>query len=202
MAVLRIVLLCLCLVAVTAQVAFNVLLRRMARKGKPGTEIIALAFMPATLVVCFVAAPGGAWLAFDLGADAGSSPPRFGFGAVGSVLAAYLAVVLLNAALQGVTERRNRRGYERVMSREETLGLINSQEIATLRRSPDSSVTVTYVDNRWVDGVYDSRRAGYADPAGWPDYEAAVSQIPGAKSCPGILLYRPDNANRHLWGRF
>ncbi len=84
------------------------------------------------------------------------------------------------------------------MSREETLGLINSQVIAAVHRSPDGSITVVYVDNRWVDGAYDYRRSGYADPAGWPDYEAAVFQTPGAKSYPGVLLYRPDNANRTL----
>ena len=110
MAVLRIVLLCLCLVAVTAQVAFNILLARMARQGKSGTEIIALAFMPITLVVLFIATPGGVWLAFDLAADAKSAPTRFGFGAVGSVLTAYLAVILLAPALQAARQRRDRRG--------------------------------------------------------------------------------------------
>ena len=149
MTVLRIVLLCLCLTAVTAQVAFNILLVRMARQGKSGTEIIAMAFMPVMLVLSFVATPGGIWLAFDLAADAGSAPTRFGFGAVGSVLAAYLAVILLTAALQAARQRRDRRGRERVMSREETVGLIKSQLIAAAHRSPDGLVTVVYVDNRW-----------------------------------------------------
>jgi len=110
MTVLRIVLLCLCLVAVTAQVAFNILLARMARRGKSGTEILALAFMPVTLVVLFVATPGGVWLAFDFAAAAKSAPTRFGFGAVGSVLTAYLAVILLAPALQAARQRRDRRG--------------------------------------------------------------------------------------------
>jgi len=61
-----------------------------------------------------------------------------------------------------------------------------------------SSVTVVYVDNRWVDGVYDYRRAEYADPAGWPAYKEAASQTPGAKSYPRLLLYRSDNAHRNL----
>ncbi|MEU6554797.1 hypothetical protein ABZ915_31655 [Streptomyces sp. NPDC046915] len=197
MTVLRIILLSLCLIAVTAQVALNILLVRMARHRKSGTEIIAMASTPIMLVVSFVAAPGGVWLAFELAADAGSAPIRFGYGAVGSVLAAYLAVTLLAAALRAARQRRDRRGCERVMSREETLVLIKSQVIAAVHRSPDSSVTVVYVDNRWADGAYDYRRAGYADPAGWPDYEAAVSQTSGAKSYPGVLLYRPDNANRN-----
>ncbi|WP_328315494.1 hypothetical protein [Streptomyces sp. NBC_00388] len=198
MTVVRIILLSLCLSAVTAQAALNILLVRMARQGKSGTEFIATASMPVTLVVSFVAGPSGVWLAFDLAADAGSAPTRFGYGAVGSVLAAYLAVTLLATALHAARQRRGRRGCEQVMSREETLGLIKSQVIAAVHRSPDGSVTVVYVDNRWVDGAYDYRRPGYADPAGWRDYEAAVSQTPGAKLYPGVLLYRPDNVNRNL----
>ena len=84
------------------------------------------------------------------------------------------------------------------MGREETLGLITSQVIAAVQRSSDGSVTVVYVDNRWVDGACDYRRAGHADPAGWPDYEAAVARTPGAKAYPRVLLYRPDNAHRRL----
>ncbi len=95
MAVLRIILLSLCLVAVTAQAAFSILLARMARQGQSGTEIVAVAFMLATLVVSFVAVPSGVWLAFDLATDARSASPRFAYSVVGSALAAYLAVTLL-----------------------------------------------------------------------------------------------------------
>ncbi|WP_328333029.1 MULTISPECIES: hypothetical protein [unclassified Streptomyces] len=45
-----------------------------------------------------------------------------GYGAVGSVLAAYLAVTLLATAPHGAGQRRDRRGCERVLIREETLG--------------------------------------------------------------------------------
>ena len=58
----------------------------------------------------------------------------------GSALTAYLAVVLLTTALQGARQRRDRRGYERVMNREETLRLIESQAIAAAHRRADSAV--------------------------------------------------------------
>ena len=100
------ILFCLCLLAVAAMLLFYAWLGRKARRGESGTEIIAVAFAPVTLVVVLVAAPGGAWLAFDLATGAMPTPVRYGLRIIGAALAALQILNLLTAA--GDSTKRDR----------------------------------------------------------------------------------------------
>jgi hypothetical protein len=190
------ILLGLCLVWVSATIAISLYLARLARRGQPGTEVMAQALAPFSAGAAVLAAPLGSVLAFVLASGSSACLGRIVLMILAGVLAAFFGANIFGAIRGFLQSRRRTRQRDRVMGQTETLELIKTGAIARLSCFTDGLVLVTYTDNGWVDGAFDWSRAGYADPSGWSMFEAAAREIPGAELHRKMLYFRDDNAHR------